>query len=364
MYLNQVIPTLGKLYQRQLETGERFSVELVSGPGLGKSMAIDQTGNWIMKLLGLSRFTTKKFFLSTVEAPDVRGYGCPDLEQREMWFTKAPWMPKEGDAPNGFIFLDEYRQSGHDVQKPSAELLNSGSVGDSQLPIEYMVVAASNRESDRSGVQRSLAFIENRRIELKVDPHLDSWVEWAEKPAAEGGGGIHWAAVAFAKAQPGLIFQDKVPDKPGPFCTPRSFCKVSHLIGDYFDESQFIELSAGAIGEGTTAQLVSFMRVVEQLPDFEDIVRDPKKCRLPDKERPDAQYAATQMIAHRVDGDTAEPAFDYLKRMPREFQVSGIKAAMRKTGPSLVQSKKFAGWLRSNQDLLVAANLLDPKGGN
>jgi hypothetical protein len=322
-------------------------------------MVIDQTAVAVKKAMGLSDFTTKKFFLSTVEAPDVRGYGLPDMENHTMFFTDAPWMPKAGDADHGFVFLDEFRQSGHDVQKPAAELLNSGSVGDSQLPITYMVVAASNREEDRSGVQRSLAFIENRKITLKVDPHLDSWVDWAETE-----GNIHWAAIAFAKAQPGLIFKDKVPDEPGPFCTPRSFCKVSHLIGDYFDESQFIELSAGAIGEGTTAQLVSFMRVVEQLPEFDEIVNNPKKCKLPDKERPDAQYATTQMIAHRVDGDTAEPAFDYLKRLPREFQVSGIKAAMRKTGASLVQSKKFAGWLRSNQDLLVAANLLDPKKGN
>lgn len=358
MFLNQVIPTLAKLYQRQVETGERFSVELVSGPGLGKSMAIDQTAVAIQNLLKLPDFTTKKFFLSTVEAPDVRGYGLPDMENRTMYFTAAPWMPSETDSDYGFVFLDEFRQSGHDVQKPAAELLNAGSVGDSQLPITYMVVAASNREEDRSGVQRSLAFIENRRIQLRVEPHLDSWVEWAEND-----GSIHWAAIAFAKSQPGLIFKDKVPDKPGPFCTPRSFCKVSHLIGDYFDEGAFIELSSGAIGEGATAQFVSFMRVVEQLPEFEDIVNNPQKCKLPDKERPDAQYAATQMIAHRVDGDTAEPAFDYLKRMPREFQVSGIKAAMRKTGPTLVQSKKFAGWLRQNQDLLVAANLIDPKRG-
>lgn len=358
MFLNQVIPTIATLYRRQLETGERFSVELVSGPGLGKSQGIDQTGALIQKQMKLDRFGMNKFFLSTVEAPDVRGYGLPDIEKRRMWFTDAPWMPGENDPKHGFVFLDEFRQSGHDVQKPAAELLNNGSVGDSQLPIEWMVVAASNRESDRSGVQRSLAFIENRRIELKVEPHLDSWVDWAQTE-----GNIHWAAIAFAKSHPGLIFKDKVPDEPGPFCTPRSFCKVSHLIGDYFEESAFIELATGAIGEGTAAQFVSFMRVVEQLPDFEEIVNNPKKCKLPDKDRPDAQYATTQMIAHRVDGDSAEPAFTYLERLPREFQVSGIRAAMQKTGASLLQSKKFAGWLRQNQDLLVAANLLDPQKG-
>lgn len=355
MHLNKVIPTIAKLYQRQLDTGERFAVELVSGPGLGKSQAIDQTAEAVKKAMGLSDFTVKKFFLSTVEAPDVRGYGLPDMEKRTMFFTDAPWMPSENDADNGFVFLDEFRQSGHDVQKPAAELLNNGSVGDSQLPLEYMVLAASNRESDRSGVQRSLAFIENRRIKLDVTPHLDSWVDWAETI-----GNIHWAAVAFAKHQPGLIFRDSVPDEPGPFCTPRSFCKVSHLIGDYFSPEEFTELAAGSIGEGTAAQFVAFMRVVSELPEFDEIVADPKQAKLPAKDRPDAQYAVTQMIAHRVEGGTAEPAFNYLERLPREFQVSGIRAAMNKSGAALLQSKKFAKWLRSNQDLLVSANLIDP----
>lgn len=354
MYLNQVPATITQLFKRQIETGERFSVELVSGPGLGKSQVVDQTGEAIRQALSLDRFMVKPFFLSTVEAPDVRGFGLPNLEEGTMTFTKAPWMPKEGDPTHGIIFLDEFRQSAHDVQKPSAELLNNGQVGDSKLPITWMVVAASNRESDRSGVQRSMAFIENRRIELKIEPHLDSWVEWAENQ-----GNIHWAAIAFAKAHTGLVFRDSVPDEPGPFCTPRSFCKVSHLIGDYFDDSQFIELASGAIGEGTAAQFVAFMRVVEQLPDFEEIVANPTKARMPDRERPDAQYAVTQMIAHRVEPNTASAAFNYLKRMPEEFQVSGIRAAMRRAGPTLVQSPDFASWLRDNQNLLVAANMLD-----
>ncbi len=356
MYLNKAIELIVKLYCLQLKTGERISVEIVSGPGQGKSESMAQIRRAIMKALSLPRFTNKPFFLSTVEQPDVRGYGLPDLENKTMYWTQAPWMPTEDDADHGIVFLDEFRQAGHDVQKPAAELLLNGSVGASQLPIEYMVIAASNREKDRSGVQRELAFITNRRTQIMIEPNLDSWVEWAEN------GNIHWAAVAFAKHQPGLIFSDQIPEKPGPFCTPRSFVKASYMIGELTDE-EFLEAATGTIGEGTAAQFLSFMRVVNELPDFDDIVRNPLKCKVPAKDRPDAQFATTQMIAHRVDGDSASAAFDYLKRLPREFQVSGIKAAMRKTGPGLVQSKKFAGWLRSNQDLLIAANLLDPKKG-
>lgn len=357
MYLNQAIKCVSNLYRLQVETGERYSVEFVSGPGMGKSEAQYQIATAVKKSMGLKEFGINPFFLSTIEPPDVRGW--PYRDGDVMKFTEAPWMPDDTSPKHGIVFLDEFRQAGHDTQKPAAELLLNGSVGRSKLPIEWMVIAASNREQDRSGVQRELAFVTNRRILIPIQPNLDSWVEWAEDSNL---GNVHWVGIAFAKHQPGVVFADKVPDKPGPFCTPRSFVKVTRMIGE-FSDSEFSELAAGTMGEGAAAQFISYMRVAQELPDFEDIKKSPSKCKLPDKDRPDAQHAVTQMIAHRVDASCAEAAFEYLKRMPREFQVSGIKAAMRKTGPSLLQSKTFAGWLRQNKDLLVAANLLDPNKG-
>lgn len=340
------------LYKRQLETGQRFSIELVSSPGLGKSEGIRQAADEIKKALNLEAFGFNPFFLSTLEQPDVRGFGLPAVDKdgsKIMVFTAAPWMPRSDAPEHGIVFLDEFRQAGHDVQKPAAELLLNGGVGDSKLPIGWMVVAASNRESDRSGVQRELAFIANRRMEIKITPDLDSWVDWAERRS------IHWAAVAFAKHKPGLVFADKIPEKSGPFCTPRSFVKMSYLIGSLPMEL-FTEAAMGLIGEGAAAEFTAFLRVVEKLPTFDEIVQDPKKCKLPENDRPDAQYATMQMIAHRVDKDSATPAFTYLQRMPAEFQVAGLKATLRRC-PEVLNSKQFSGWLKENKTLLMNANM-------
>ena len=353
MNLRNAKKLIKAVYARQQKAGERFSIELVSGPGLGKSEALAQVAEELGKTLKMD-FGFSPFFLSTLEQPDVRGFGLPaeDTDGTSiMKYTAAPWMPRAGAPEHGIVFLDEFRQAGHDVQKPAAELLLNGRVGESVLPIGWMVVAASNRESDRSGVQRELAFVSNRRMEIKVSPDLESWVDWAERKD------IHWAAIAFAKAHPGKIFSDKIPDKSGPFTTPRSFVKMSYLI-DELPMEMFTEAAAGMIGEGSAAEFVSFLRVVEQLPAFEDIVAAPDKCKLPDKDRPDAQYATMQMIAHRVDENTAAPAFNYLKRMDREFQVAGLKATLRRC-PAVLQSKDFAAWVKDNKDLLVNANLLD-----
>lgn len=366
MYINDALQLIAALYQRQIETGKRFSVELQAGPGIGKSEGVRELTELpedtrdkvtsIPKTLGLETFGFKPFFLSTLEQPDVRGFGLPSKDSDGtpiMTFTSAPWMPRAGEPKNGIIFLDEFRQAGHDVQKPAAELLLNGSVGDSKLPIEWMVVAASNREKDRSGVQRELAFISNRRMLINIDPNLPAWVEWAERP----GNDIHWAAIAFAKNSPGDVFKDEIPVEPGPFCTPRSLVQASYLIGQLPD-AMMTEACVGLLGEGTGAKFMAFLRVAESLPDFDDIVKKPDTAPVPDEDRPDAQYATMQMVAHRADKDTAAPAFTYLQRMPREFQVSGLQSVLRKT-PEIVQSKGFTDWLRKNKDLVASANLLE-----
>lgn len=354
MNIRQAMQLIKTLYHKQVETGQRITVELESGPGIGKSEMVPQLAGVMGEEMKVP-FGCKEVFLNSKESVDMGGFGLPGTDEtdgaRIMEYTRAFWVPKANEPQHGFFFLDEFRQSPHDVQKPSAELLLNGKVNTSELPITWMVIGASNREKDRSGVQRELMFVTNRRCLIQITPDLDSWVDWAERR-----GDIHWAAIAFAKHKPGLIFKDEVPDKGGPFCTPRSFVKMQYLIDD-LPKDLFTEFAAGYVGEGTAAEFTSFLRVVEELPEFDEIVRDPKGCKLPNKDRPDAQYATMQMIAHRVDGDTAAPAFNYLKRMPQEFQVAGLKATLKRN-PQVLNNKDFASWIKDNKQLVVNANLL------
>lgn len=352
MNLRNAKKLIKQVYLTQIETGVRYAIHIISGPGLGKSSIVAQLAKELGKELGVP-FANLEFFLNSKEAPDVGGYGLPDDDEdgeKIMVWTRAPWMPRANDPSHGFVFLDEFRQSQHDVQKVSAELLLNGRVNASHLPTTYMVLAASNREGDRSGVGKELAFVTNRTMEINIDPDLDSWVEWAEKE------GVHWGFVAFAKRRPGLVFQSKVPEKPGPFCSPRSFVQASRLY-EVLDGDLFVEAAGGLIGEGTAAEVIAFMRVVDELPEYADIVRDPHKTKVPGVDRPDALYACMQMVAHSVTPDTAAQALTYIKRMPKEFQVAGLKAAMRKS-PHILTSKDFAVWCRENQELIKSANLL------
>jgi hypothetical protein len=336
-----------------LNKGIYISTLFISGPGLGKSSIVQQATEELSVELGRP-VGCKPFFLTTVEPPDVRGFGLPDKDSegnRIMTFTLPPWAVRKGEPEVGILFLDELGQASHDVQKPAAELLLNRRVGSYSLPPGWIVVAASNRESDRSGVQRELAFITNRRMVIKIEPNLDAWVHWAETKD------IHPLAIAFARTKPGIVFADTIPEKPGPFCTPRSLVMLSQLIGE-LDMGTFTEAACGLIGEGAAGEFVAFLRVAEQLPKFEDIVANPSGCEVP--KRADASYAAMQMIAHRVDDKSAKAAFTYLKRMGKEFQVAGLRGTFHRC-PQMVRTPDFAAWLRDNKELVMAANLLGNK---
>lgn len=355
MKINEAMNLIENLYHIQVTTGIRYSVEIVSGPGLGKSSMLKQLAKRMSKKMQRP-FFFKPFFLTTLERCDVIGYGLPGKDREGnliMQFSRAPWMPSIDEGDHGFLLLDEYGQADNDVKKPSAELLLNGAVGESKLPITVMVVMASNRQQDRSGVGKSMAFLDNRKMTIEIQPDLDAWVEWAETE------GIEPWTIAFAKVKPGTVFRDSVPDKPGPFCTPRTLVQMSYLVGK-LPMDLFLEAAGGYIGQGAAAEFVSFLRVAEQLPKYEEIVANPEKCRLPEVSRPDAQYATMQMIAHRVDGKTAAPAFKYLTRMPQEFQVAGLKATLRRC-PEIVQTTDFANWLKANKDLVMSANILSKK---
>lgn len=371
MKINEAKDLIKGNLKRAVEKGIYIATELQSGPGMGKS-AINEQAACEMSVELNRPVAYIPFFLSTVEPPDVRGYGVPTKTaegKMRMVYTEAPWMPggeigfiAEGGKmrratkadpvpPCGIVNLDEFRQAGLDTQKPAAELFLNRRVGESHLPQHYIVTACSNRESDRSGVQRELAFITNRRMVISIEPNCEAWVTWAEKNR------IHPLATAFALAKPGIVFADKVPEKPGPFCTPRSLVAASHLIGE-LDMGTFTECAVGMIGTGAATELVAFLRVAEQLPKFEDIVKDPKNTPVPN--RPDASFAAVQMITHNVSAKTAVAAFTYLTRMSKEFQVAGLRGTFNRV-PQVVQSQDFAAWLRDNKQLVMAANLVGKK---
>lgn len=358
MNIKQVGILVQDLLNMAIDGGGYVALRINSPPGLGKTSVVRQAAERVGKQRGV-KCTAKVVRLSEVEQPDVKGYGYlpkgndNTVASAKMQFSLPFWAwDVERDGEVGILFLDEFSQCADDLQKVAGQVLLERGIGEYTLPPGVIVVAAGNREMDRSGVRKTMAFVQNRLMDINVEPNKDALVEWMETNR------ISPYVISFVEAHPGVVLADKVPDKPGPFCTPRTIVMLGQLIGR-LTMDQFTECAVGLMGEGAGAMFVAHLRVIEELPKFSEIVANPEKAKVP-ADRPDASYAIVQIIAHNVDGQTAKAAFTYLRRMGREFQAAGLRTTLRRC-PQIVQQPEFASWLRDNRALVEAANVFDKK---
>lgn len=346
------------------------SVELISAPGRGKSTfasdLIERLNTGVEDVA--SRWGFAVAFLGTYTPVDLLGFMIPAKDPQgglpRSTFTVPAWMQtRDGklvtDYRRGILLLDEFGQSDPDVKKSAADLFLNKRIGPHVLPPGWVVWACSNRSSDRSGVTKSYDFVINRRMEVHITDDLESLLDWMAKNR------VHPTIQAFCKQNPQVVFTDGVPDKQGPWATPRSVVQVSQLLTTLAGgpdrplpmEGMATELVSGLVGPGSAGQIMAFVKLEGKLPTWEQIVSDPKGCKLVDS--PDAQMLVCYSTAAKVDENSAQPVIDYIERLPKEFGVTFAKAAVRRD-PNLVNTKAFTSWCSRNASLMASV-VIDTK---
>jgi hypothetical protein len=360
---------------------------LVSGPGIGKSDTIEQCVIELARTLG-EPVGLHVFMMATIGSADVRGFMYPSRDKTtgalETVFSTPPWYPNcentivyepdgtrhaegsyTGDVPDvGILFLDEFSQAEDDVKKPAAELIYKGHVGNKHLPINWRVVSAGNRMTDRSGVLRELMFLVNRRCLLSIDANLPSWLNWANAQPPEHR--PHHMTISFAQKNPDIVFKDSVPEGYDPFCTPRTLCLMDQDLRSLRSASDIAhnrlpldpvarEVCAGWIGKASAAQFYTHLKYADELPDLDDVVKDPKGAKLPAAR--DAQMVCAYMLAHSVDDKNADAIMVYTERLNIEMQVLTVSAvtAQDARAANIINTKGFGAWLSKNKKLLIAS---------
>jgi hypothetical protein len=342
-------------------------VELGSSPGAGKSESIDQLTETLSKRDGFE-WGLNKTFIATLSPVDLLGFMVPGYiditsdtgkveKVRISEFTMPPWMISTKGRPmneykRGIIVFEEWDKGEPDVKKGSAEILLNGQAGRHKVHPGIARIALVNRTMDRSGSTKNFDFIINRREELTLYADVGGWQRWADAA------GVDPLFVAFAVKYPEVVFKNEVPDKQGPFCTPRSLVKLSQVLPKRLDERGRMkndvmagEHAGGMIGTAAAMQLMAWIKLRHETPDFEDIVKDPDGCALPDK--PDARLMICFECAHKVDGKTIGKVARYIKRMSAEFAVTFMQSAVRRDH-TLINNSAVLEWVGKNASLMNA----------
>lgn len=334
-------------------------IYLRSAPGIGKtsviSNSIPQLAKMFKQNIGLVTLNG-----GNLNVMDTMGYLMPDTKDgvKVSEFSKPFWWFTDEGLPldhydGGIIFIDEEDKAPIDVKKVLGEMKLSMRFGPHKLPPGWVTWSAGNNPDDRSGSTKDLDHLINRRIEIHVTPHLQSWKDWAFKA------GINPTFIAYADNHPDVVFPTNVPKNQGPWCTPRSFVQIARDL-DVFAEANngniptdalTQEHVAGGIGHGAVASLFAYIKLGQEMPSFHDIIANPATTKVPT--RADAQMLVCYRLAAKVAEEQMDAVVTYVERLPKEFSVTFAKAACRRDA-SLLNTGAITRWCANNHSLMTA----------
>lgn len=285
----------------------RVPVIVVGGSGVGKTSTL-----YAIVTGGLKR-DLRVIILSRHDPVDMSGSPCPDYERGvvRMLPNETLWGGlKDGDV----VFLDELTCADGKLQAVMLQPLFENRVGNMQLPAVSWVAAANPPEIAAGGTDLEPPMA-NRlcHLEWPLDPQrliagtIQGWPTPVVPilPAGwESLVGPTMAVVAsYWQHQPHRIyvFPDDRAKRSGPWASPRSWTMAGRLYAaceaaGLGEEDRLLGFS-GCIGSGAAMEFLTWLRHLD-LPDVEELLKNPKKFKLPP--RSDQQFALFAALVSAV----------------------------------------------------------------
>ena len=277
-------------------------------PGVGKSQVVAQ----VAAEEKLQLIDIRAVLLDPV---DLRGLPHVNGDNRAHW-CQPDFLPRKG---KGILFLDELNAAPQLVQAACYQLVLDRKLGEYELPAGWTVIAAGNREGDRSVTNRMPSALANRFIHLHFEVDLDDWITWALSA------GVQTELISFLRFRPALLHSFDPQKNEKAFPSPRSWEFISKTLAAKPAKDIEYELFCGTVGEGAAAEVPS----------------DPATL-----------YAVCGALSHKASENTIDRLVQYANRLPAEFSVLLMRDCIRQA-KEIVNTRPFIEWATAHKEVLI-----------
>jgi hypothetical protein len=142
-------------------------------PGIGKTESLAN----FCKENGYQLFD---LILSQLDPTDLRGLPIV-IDGNADFATYKSVLPDSTDKSIGILFLDEFPQAADIVQSAAYKLIHERKIGSYTLPINYIIVAAGNREEDGGTYYEIGGALKDRFAHVYLEPDYNSFITLMEK---------------------------------------------------------------------------------------------------------------------------------------------------------------------------------------
>lgn len=242
----------------------------------------------------------------------------------------------EAKKPTVF-FLDDIGQAPSLVQASCMRLLLDKMIGEYKLPDYISFVAATNRRQDRSAVQGILEAVKGRFYSIiPLEPEVDGWTEWAIEHKMPP------VLIAFLNFRPTLLVAEKRNADIIKTEDPRSIAMLGQMLNKKMPPTIEIEMISSTVGNSFATEFIAFRRMYTDLPNIEDIVKNPKGITINDD--PGVRYAVSVALAYRTGGKNIKKIKQFMERLPSEYQILYLTMA-KKYYKTINANPTYVGWL-------------------
>ena len=230
-------------------------------PGIGKTEIVQQ----------LARETGSRLYdlrLTTIEPQDLRGLPFYDHETRKTVWYPPQDLPDDPATP-AILFLDELTAAAPSLQPTVYGLLQERRVGLHSLPANTFIVAAGNSVDDGAVAYEMGTALSDRLIHLSVVAEASDWITRYAVPQ-----GLHPAVIAFIRTRPDLLDTTEDAIRQGRMiaCTPRSWARVSAIMGAMPDRTLRDTMIAGTLGDAPAAEFILLEREIAATVQVADMI--------------------------------------------------------------------------------------------
>lgn len=316
---------------------------LISGPpGVGKTDIIEQ----VTKKLNYELIL---MLPSISEGVDFKGFPVynPDDGAHFVPFDTLKLLI---DATEPTIaFLDDLGQANTSTQAACMNLFRSRLIGEKPISDHITFVIATNGANHHAGSLGVLEPIKSRMIsivELTVD--VEDWVLWALQNE------IRPEVIAFMRLRGNDLLSAFKPttalvNTP----SPRAQEAVSKIINLELPNDIEAEMIKGAAGEAYAVEMRGFLSLFRNLPDPEQILRNPDDIDIPEN-NPMVLFAYCGALASMASPDRMDAIVTFAKRLPVEFQIKLLQYDCKNTNPGNHETAAYTDWAIENQNMMVA----------
>lgn len=318
--------------------GNKLVPFVVGKPGGGKS----SLARSIVASLGINPARVTEFNPSLRDPVDIMG--VPDVKGEFVkWKAGEEFYRIRDDGTDEpcALIIEELSDANQAMQNPLCRVILDRYAGELKLHPNLFILATGNSTEHKSGASRMTTKLGNRMQTLQYDENLDAWCDWALEA------GIDVTLIQFMRFKPGLL-SDFNPDRSiNP--TPRSW-EMVNSVSTSLPDDQYLAHVVGCVGEGPAVEYVAFKRIMDRLPNMDQVMLEPDTCTIPTD--PATLYAFVGALAHRATKDNFNRICTICSRLKPEFSVMLVNDA-QKLKPEIKSTQSFTKWAIANASVLL-----------